>query len=67
MSETIESSDRVSVAVVNATSTTDAVHIGFGHEPGGALGAFEVSVNLALPFLGVAKGPLVPVTVVLKL
>ena len=36
MSETVESSKRVSVAVVKCTSVTVPVHIGFGHEPAGA-------------------------------
>jgi hypothetical protein len=67
VSETVESSKSVTVAVVNVTSVTVAVHIGFGHEPGGAVGVSEVTVNRAWPFLGVAKGPLVPVTVVVKL
>jgi hypothetical protein len=57
----------VIVAVVNATSVTVAVHIGFGHDPGGAVGVFDVTVNRAWPFLGVANGPLVPATVVVKL
>lgn len=66
MSDTVESSRRVSVAVVNDTSVTVAVHIGFGHEPSGAVGVVDVTVNGLWPFLGVANGPLVPVTVVVK-
>jgi hypothetical protein len=66
VSETVESSESAMVAVVNATSVTVAVHLGFGHEPGGAEGASDLTVNLAWPFLGVAKGPLVPVTRVEK-
>jgi hypothetical protein len=67
VSETVESSSSVTVAVVNVTSVTVAVHIGFGHDPGGADGVSDVTVNRAWPFRGVANGPLVPVTVVLKL
>jgi hypothetical protein len=68
VSETVESSKSVIVAsLVNSTSVTVAVHIGFGHEPGGALGASDVTVKRAWLFLGVGKGPLVPVTPVLKL
>jgi hypothetical protein len=67
VSETVESSRSVIVAVVNVTSVTVAVHFGFGHEPGGAVGAVDVTVNGDWPFLGVGKGPLVPVTVVEKL
>jgi hypothetical protein len=68
VSETFESSKSVIVAsLVNTTSVTVAVHFGFGHEPGGAVGAFDVTVKLAWPFRGVAKGPLAPVTPVLKL
>ena len=67
MSETAPSSVSVIVAVVNCTSVTVAVHFGFGHEPGGADGVFDTTVNRAWPFLGVAKGPLVPDTVVVKL
>src|SRR6266542_6550421 len=54
------------VAVVNCTSVTVAVHIGFGHEPGGAVGAVVVTSNWYWPFLGVGTGPVVPVTVVVK-
>jgi hypothetical protein len=32
------------VAVVNATSVTVAVHLGFGHDPAGAVGAVVVTV-----------------------
>jgi hypothetical protein len=68
VSETFESSKSVMVAsLVNSTSVTVAVHFGFGHEPAGADGAFDSTVKRAWPFLGVAKGPLVPVTPVLKL
>jgi hypothetical protein len=55
------------VASVNATSVTVAVHIGFGHDPAGAVGATDVTVNRAWPFLGVGNGPLLPATVVVKL
>jgi hypothetical protein len=44
VSETVESSTRVIVAVVNVTSVTVAVHFGFGHEPAGAVGATLVTV-----------------------
>src|SRR6266511_3392109 len=54
------------VAVVNCTSVTVAVHIGFGHEPGGAVGAVVVTSNWYWPFLGVGTGPVVPVTLVVK-
>jgi ethanolamine utilization microcompartment shell protein EutS len=68
VSETVESSKSVTVAsLVNATSVTVAVHIGFGQEPAGAVGVFDVTVKRAEPFLGVAKGPLLPVVVVAKL
>ena len=43
-SETVESSSRVIVAVVNCTSVTLAVHFGFGHDPAGAEGAFVITV-----------------------
>jgi hypothetical protein len=66
VSETVESSKRVTVAGPNVTSVTVAVHFGFGHEPGGAVGVFDVTVNRAWPFLGVANGPDVPATVVVK-
>jgi hypothetical protein len=55
------------VASPNSTSTTVAVHIEFGHEPGGASGVSDSTVNRNWPFLGVANGPLVPATVVVKL
>jgi hypothetical protein len=45
MSETVESSRSVMVASVNVTPVTVAVHIGFGHEPGGAVGAVVDTVN----------------------
>jgi hypothetical protein len=68
VSETVESSKSVIVAsLVNTTSVTVAVHLGFGHEPAGAVGASDVTVKRAEPFLGVAKGPLLPATPVLKL
>lgn len=60
-------SKRLMVAVVNDTPVTLAVHLGFGHDPAGAVGASEVTVNRAWPFLGVEKGPLLPTTVVVKL
>ena len=43
-SERVESSKRLIVAVVNATSVTVAVHLGFGHDPAGAEGASVVTV-----------------------
>ena len=55
------------MASPNSTSTTVAVHIEFGHEPGGASGVSDSTVNRNWPFLGVANGPLVPATVVVKL
>ena len=67
VSETTPSSVSVMVASPNSTSTTVAVHIGFGHEPGGAEGVPDSTVNRNWPFLGVARGPLVPATVVVKL
>jgi hypothetical protein len=67
VSETNESSRRVSVAVVNVTSVTAAVHIGFGQEPDGAVGAIVVTSNRNWPFFGVGIGPIVPVAVVVKL
>jgi hypothetical protein len=67
VSETTPSSVRVMVASPNSTSTTSAVHIGFGHEPGGAEGAADSTVKRNEPFLGVARGPLVRAAVVLKL
>jgi len=66
VSETVESSWSVMVAFVKVTSVTVAVHIEFGHEPGGAVGAVVVTLNLNWPFLGVGTGPVVPATVVLK-
>jgi len=67
-SETVPSSNSVTVAsLVNSTSVTLAVHCGFGQDPAGATGAFDVTVNLACPFLGVAKGPLLPARSVSKL
>ena len=45
VSETVESSSSVTVAVVNATSVTVAVHFGFGHDPGGAVGVFDVTMK----------------------
>jgi hypothetical protein len=42
VSESVESSKRLRVAVVNATSVTVAVHFGFGHDPAGADAAFSV-------------------------
>lgn len=44
VSETVESSSRVIVAVVKLTSVTVAVHFGFGHDPAGAVGVFVVTV-----------------------
>ena len=66
-SERVESSNRLIVAVVNATSVTVAVHLGFGHEPAGAVGAVVVTVYADWPFLGVANGPDDPAAVKLKL
>jgi hypothetical protein len=67
VSETVESSRSVIVAVVNCTSVTVAVHFGFGHEPAGAVGTSDVTVKRAEPFLGVGCGPPLPVDVVVKL
>jgi hypothetical protein len=67
VSETTPSSVSVMVASPNSRSTTVAVHIGFGHEPGGADGVSDSTVNRSWPFLGVARSPLVPATVVVKL
>jgi hypothetical protein len=66
-SERVESSKRLIVAVVNATSVTVAVHLGFGHDPAGAVGAFVVTVYGLWPFLGVENGPEDPAAVKLKL
>jgi DNA-binding NarL/FixJ family response regulator len=41
-SDSVESSNRLTVAVVNSTSVTVAVHFGFGHDPAGADGAYEI-------------------------
>jgi hypothetical protein len=46
---------------------TVAVHLGFGHDPAGADGAFDVTVYGDWPFLGVANGPEVPDAVKEKL
>src|ERR687898_1151191 len=64
VSETTPSSNRVSVAVVNATSTTVVVHISLGHVGVGGSGAgSSVSmVNTNWPFRGVGSGPVVPAT-----
>jgi hypothetical protein len=67
VSESVESSKRLRVAVVNATSVTVAVHFGFGHDPAGAVGAFVVTVYADWPFLGVANGPDDPAAVKEKL
>ena len=66
-SDSIESSKRLIVAVVNATSVTVAVHFGFGHDPAGAEGAFVVTVYGDWPFLGVGNGPEDPAAVKEKL
>ena len=66
-SESVESSNRLIVAVVNATSVTVAVHLGFGHDPAGAVGASVVTVYGLWPFLGVRNGPEDPVAVNVKL
>jgi hypothetical protein len=67
VSETVPSSRSVIVAVVNCTSVTVAVHIGFGHERAGAIGVAVVTLKDAWPFLGVGCGPPLPVDVVEKL
>jgi hypothetical protein len=67
VSDRLESSNRLSVAVVNATSVTVAVHLGFGHDPAGAVGAVVVTVYADWPFLGVANGPEDPAAVKEKL
>jgi hypothetical protein len=61
------SSSNVTVASPNSTSTTVAVHFGFGHEPAGVVGVSDSTVKRNWPFLGVASGPLLPVVVVEKL
>jgi hypothetical protein len=66
VSETAPFSVSVMVASPNSTSTTVAVHFGFGHEPGGAVGVTVYTVNRAEPFLGVGWGPLLPAAVVVK-
>jgi hypothetical protein len=67
VSERMESSKRLIVAVVNVTSVTVAVHMGFGHDPAGAVGAVVVTVYGLWPFLGVGNGPEDPAAVKLKL
>jgi hypothetical protein len=52
------------VAVVNATSVTVAVHLGFGHDPAGAVGAVVVTVYGGC---GVGNGPEDPAAVNEKL
>jgi hypothetical protein len=54
VSETVLSSNNVSVASVKWTSVTVAVHIGFGHEPGGAVGETVSTEMRNWPFLGVS-------------
>src|SRR5215213_7390838 len=66
-SESVESSNRLTVAVVNSTSVTVAVHFGFGHDPAGAVGAFDVTVYGDWPFRGVGNGPDDPAAVNEKL
>jgi hypothetical protein len=66
-SESVESSNRLMVAVVNDTSVTVAVHIGFGHDPAGAVGAFVLTVYGDWPFRGVGNGPDDPAAVNEKL
>ena len=63
----MESSNKLIVAVVNVTSVTVAVHLGFGHDPAGAVGAVVVTVYGLWPFLGVGNGPDDPAAVKLKL
>jgi len=48
VSETVESSSRVRVASPNSTSTTVAVHCGFGHDPAGAAGVLVDTVKRVL-------------------
>jgi hypothetical protein len=66
VSDTLLSSKSVSVAVVNVTSTTLAVHISFGHDPAGAVGVADVRF-LNWPLRGVGVGPREAVEVVVKL
>ena len=68
VSDTLPSSRSVSVAVVKLTSVTVAVHIGFGHDPAGAVGVADVRfLNWNWPLRGVGVGPREPVEVVVKL
>jgi hypothetical protein len=57
VSATVLSSKSVRVASVKWTSVTVAVHIGLGHEPGGAVGLTVVTVKRNWPFLGVSWSP----------
>jgi hypothetical protein len=54
VSEVVLSSKSVSVASPKWTSVTVAVHIGFGHDPAGAVGETVVTVKRNEPFLGVS-------------
>jgi hypothetical protein len=67
VSETVLSSKSVRVASVKWTSVTVAVHIGFGHEPGGAVGATVSTEKRNCPFLGVSWSPVLPAPAKLKL
>ena len=67
VSETVLSSKSVSVASVKWTSVTVAVHIGFGHEPGGAVGATVSTEKRNWPFRGVSWSPVLPAPAKLKL
>jgi hypothetical protein len=55
------------VASVKWTSVTVAVHIGFGHEPGGAVGATVSTEKRNWPFRGVSWSPVLPAPAKLKL
>jgi len=61
VSETTPSSESVRVASPNSTSTTVAVHIGFGQESAGV-----ATLNRNWPFLGVGWVPVVPSAVKVK-
>jgi hypothetical protein len=67
VSETAPSSLSVTVASPNSTSMTVAVHFGFGHDPAGVVGVTDSTSKRNEPFLGVGRGPLLPLVVVEKL
>jgi hypothetical protein len=67
VSDTVEFSKSVSVAVVKCTSVTVPVHIGVGHEPAGAVGAAVETLKRNWPFRGVSWSPVLPAPSKLKL